>query len=111
MPLFSKRHYEWLANWCGMEIKDAQGDVQLLKDRILAAHRLAIELQGTHPAYSRARFNEHVNEIVRGERVVLDLGHSLKQPKPRVPVIAPPPAVETCDGAFINSLRENGWKS
>jgi len=110
MPLFSKRHYEWLADWCGLEIKAVRGNVHLLEARTLAARRLASELQGTNSAYSRSRFNEHIDEIVRGERVVLELGRSYKPPKPRVPVIAPPPAVETCDGAFIKSLRESGGK-
>lgn len=75
--LFEKRHYEWLADWCGLEIKNAETNVKRFQATLSARH-LAIDLQGTNPGYQRPKFNEHVDEVANGTRHVRELGDSYK---------------------------------
>jgi hypothetical protein len=75
--LFQKRHYEWLADWLGLEIKQADTNAKRLQ-ATLAARHCAIDLQGTNPQFNRSKFNEHVDDVASGTRIVRRLGDSYK---------------------------------
>jgi hypothetical protein len=55
--MFSKRHYEWLAQWISNELPDACTEAE----RVLVARHLALELEKHNPNFNRERFLKACN--------------------------------------------------
>jgi hypothetical protein len=81
--LFERRHYEWLARWVNGLPEPARAQI---------GASLANGLSWDNKRFNRDRFLKACGI------------------EPRVPVIPPTPAIETCDSVFIASLRESARK-
>lgn len=65
--LFEKRHYDWLAEFLGLELRMPQPSAALDTTTALAA-RMARRLRETNPRFNEDRFLVRVDEIATGKR-------------------------------------------
>jgi hypothetical protein len=84
-PLFEKRHFEWLADWCGMQERDARRDysnapIMLSISSAKQADKLVQDmvkyLYSTNPNFSRTQFLNRAAQVASGERVCARPGES-----------------------------------